>query len=74
MGAVVPVLAVAYGSRHLLAARESSLARVAAIGTPLMGMLLLLVGLLTLSGIDKTIEAWLVDRMPDWLVDLVTRF
>jgi cytochrome c-type biogenesis protein len=74
MGAVVPVLAVAYGSRHWLAAREASLARVSAIGRPLMGMLLLLVGLLTLSGIDKAIEAWLVDRMPDWLVDLVTRF
>jgi cytochrome c-type biogenesis protein len=74
IGAVVPVLVLAYGSRRLLAAREISLARVAAIGKPLMGVLLMLVGLLTLSGTDKTIEAWLVERMPDWLVDLVTRF
>lgn len=73
IGAIVPVLGLAYGSRRLLAAREASLARVAAIGKPLMGVLLMLVGLLTLSGADKAIEAWLVERMPDWLVDLVTR-
>jgi cytochrome c biogenesis protein CcdA len=73
IGAVVPVLGLAYGSRRLLAAREASLARVGALGRPLMGALLLLVGLLTLSGLDKAIEAWLVEHMPDWLIDLVTR-
>lgn len=73
MGAVVPVLGVAYGSRRLVTTHEASLARVAAVGKPLMGALLLLVGVLTLSGVDKVIEAWLVERMPDWLVDLTTR-
>jgi len=74
IGAVVPVLGLAYGSRRLVAAREASLARVAVIGRPLMGGLLLLVGMLTLSGTDKAVETWLVGHMPDWLVDLVTRF
>jgi cytochrome c biogenesis protein CcdA len=74
IGAVVPVLAVAYGSRRLLVGRQASLARVAALGRPLMGVLLLLVGMLALTGTDKTIEAWLVDHMPEWLIDLSTRF
>jgi len=73
IGAVVPVLGIAYGSRRVLAAREASLARVAAFGRPVMGVLLLLVGVLTFSGTDKAIEAWLVAQMPDWLVDLTTR-
>jgi hypothetical protein len=27
---------------------------------------------LTLTGADKTIEAWMVDRMPSWLLRLTT--
>ncbi|MGH7333254.1 MAG: cytochrome c biogenesis CcdA family protein [Candidatus Rokuibacteriota bacterium] len=72
IGAVVPVLGVAYGSRRVLTASEPSLVRVAAIGPPVMGALLLLVGVLAFSGTDKAIEAWLVAHMPDWLVDLTT--
>jgi hypothetical protein len=30
-------------------------------------------GALALSGTDKTIEAWMVDHMPGWLLDLTTR-
>jgi hypothetical protein len=38
-----------------------------------MVVLLLLVDTLTLSGADRAIEAWLLEHMPDWLVDLTTR-
>jgi hypothetical protein len=31
-------------------------------------------GALILSGLDRTIEAALVRAMPDWLIDLTTRF
>lgn len=39
-----------------------------------MGVALLVVGALTVSGTDKMVETWLVDRMPEWLVALTTRF
>lgn len=53
------MVAVAYGSRRTLA-------------NPLMGVLVP-IGVLTWTGTDKRIEAWVVERMPDWLLDLTTR-
>lgn len=37
---------------------------------PVMGAMLLLVGTFIWFGIDKAIEAWLLDVMPIWLQDL----
>ena len=73
-GAVVPVLLSAYGSRRGFAAGRASLASVAAIGKPVMGGFLLLVAALAITGTDKLIEGWMVRHLPDWLVDLTTRF
>ena len=73
MGAVVPVLLLAYGSRRAIAQRGARLATLAAIGKPLMGALLISVGVLALTGADKVIETWLVDQMPRWLLTLTTR-
>jgi len=72
VGAVAPLVALAYGSRRALGSGRGRLASLAAIGKPLMGVLLLVVGALALTGGDKAVETWLVERMPDWLVDLTT--
>jgi cytochrome c biogenesis protein CcdA len=72
LGAVAPVLVLAYGSRHAALRRGMSLSGLAALGKPTLGLLLLLVGGLALTGADKAIEAWMVDRMPDWLLRLTT--
>lgn len=72
VGAVVPALVLAYGSRRALNALPASLAAVAAIGRPVLGAALLLVGAVVFTGADKTIETWMVAHMPDWLVDLTT--
>lgn len=44
------------------------------VGKPVIGSALLVMGLLTLTGADKAVETQLVGRLPDWLVDLTTRF
>jgi cytochrome c biogenesis protein CcdA len=72
VGAVVPVLALAYGSRRALATQSTALATIGRIGKPVMGAMLLLVGVLAFTRADK-IEAWMVARMPDWLIDLTPR-
>jgi len=72
VGAVVPVLLLAYGSRRLVA-RPDRLARVMRVGKPAVGALLVLVGVLSVTGADKALEARLLDVMPAWLVDLTTR-
>lgn len=72
VGAVVPVLVVAYGSRRLALGHRAGLARLVAVGKPAMGVLLVLVGVLALTGADKVAETWMVDHMPTWLLELTT--
>jgi hypothetical protein len=39
-----------------------------------LGLLFVAIGVLVLSGFDKTIETSLVNASPQWLTDLTTRF
>src|SRR5262249_47719149 len=69
IGAIAPVLALAYGSRRLVA-RPERLASITRLGKPALGALLLLFGMLSVTGADKILETRLLDVMPAWLVDL----
>lgn len=73
-GASLPLLAIAYGSRHTLKTRKQALQNVGQIAKPLFGTVLLVVAFLVISGFDKTVEAAFVQSMPDWLVTLTTRY
>lgn len=72
-GAASPVLALAYGSRQVALTRRDRLARLARTGKPLMGSVMVAVGLLVVTGIDKVAETALTIAMPFWLVELTTR-
>jgi cytochrome c-type biogenesis protein len=72
IGAIVPLLLLAYGSRRLLA-RPERLVHVTRVGKPAIGALLVLVGVLTVTGADALLEARVLDVMPAWLIDLTTR-
>jgi cytochrome c biogenesis protein CcdA len=74
IGATLPMLALAYGSRQAIAARRAWLTRAGRIAMPVMGILLIMVGVAVFSGLDKRAEAALLDWMPDWLVQLTTQF
>jgi cytochrome c biogenesis protein CcdA len=74
LGAATPLLVLAYGSRHALQKRKQGLGLIALNSKPILGGVLLAVGVLTLTGLDKKIEALLVDVSPDWLIDLTTKF
>ena len=63
-----------YGSRQTLKARRVVMARMSAAAKPWLGGLLVLTGLLVILGYDKVLETAFVERMPDWLVRLTTRF
>ena len=73
LGAVAPVLLLAYGSRRL-AARPDRLVLVTRLGKPAVGVALVLLGMLSVTGGDKVLETRVLDAMPAWLVDLTTRF
>ncbi len=73
-GAAMPLLAVGLMSREALARWRGRLLAAGSGGKTLMGGLLIAVGVLILTGMDKRLEAVLVDASPAWLTRLTTKF
>lgn len=74
VGAAVPLLLLAMLSGASLGAWSRRLASGASWGKPVLGIVLTTMGLLVVTGLDKVLEAWLTSAMPQWIVDLTTRF
>ena len=72
VGACLPLLAIAYGSRQTMQARRAALARVEHLARPALGGTMLALGTLIAFGVDRAAEAALVRAMPDWLVRVTT--
>jgi cytochrome c-type biogenesis protein len=74
IGACVPLVGLAYGSREALKTRRAALAAFARAANPLLGVALAAIGILIFAGLDRSLQAVLVNRMPDWLLQLTTRY
>lgn len=76
LGAAAVMLALAYGTRELIAKRKASLMAFSTSGRGKMIFALLFIGMgaMILTGFDKVIEAAFVRAMPDWLVAFTTQF
>jgi cytochrome c-type biogenesis protein len=74
VGATVPMGLLAYGSRAAIGNKRKTMAAVGQRGKQVMGVGLLLVGGLVLTGGDKWLETVLTSHMPMWLIDLTTRY
>jgi cytochrome c biogenesis protein CcdA len=74
IGAALPLLAIGMMSREALMRWRGRMLSAGSGGKAAMGALLIGVGMLILTGLDKRIEAALVDLSPDWLTQLTTRF
>ncbi|MFT5448027.1 MAG: cytochrome c-type biogenesis protein [Gammaproteobacteria bacterium] len=70
LGVSTVMLALAYGSREVVARRRDTLKSIMPYAKPMMGVSLLLVGLLLLFHLERVIEGWLLDLMPAWLLNL----
>lgn len=73
-GVATSILLFAYGSRQALGERRQKLQLLAKYGKPLFGVALLLVGSMVLTGLDKALEAALLDALPSSVIALTTRF
>jgi cytochrome c-type biogenesis protein len=76
LGASSVLLALAYGAREVLARRKAALMDLATSGRAklIFAALFIGMGVMILSGLDKLMEAALIRAMPEWLIDLTTRF
>ena len=74
LGAALPLLLLGLLSRQALLRWRGRLLAAGNGGKALLGTMLLAVGVLILSGVDKKLESVLVDASPAWLNALTTRF
>lgn len=73
LGAALPLVGAAYASRAGFGRMRATVLAHAGAAKRAMGGLVLLVGLLILTGGDHAIEAWVNDRLPDAWLALTTR-
>lgn len=74
IGAAVPLLAIGLASRGILIRLRGGLVSGGLLGRRLMGAGMLLVGLMTLAGLDRRVEAALLAVTPDAITQLTTRY
>lgn len=74
IGAGLPLALIGVGSRSAVSRYRGTLLKAEAFGKSLLGALMLLLGLLILTGWDKSVEAFLVSISPAWLTEMTTKF
>lgn len=72
LGAALPLAIIGLASREVLMKWRTRMLAAGSMGKMLLGSFLLLVGLLVATGMDKVLEAWLVELSPEWLTRLTT--
>jgi cytochrome c-type biogenesis protein len=74
IGAAAPLVVIGSLSRVSMMKVRGRLLSIGQYGKQAFGVALLGMGLLVAIGVDKSLEAWILDRTPDWLTTLTTRF
>ena len=74
IGAALPLVLIGLASREALSRFRARLGGTGKVGKILLGVLLVIMGLLIFSGLDRMLEAWLVQISPLWLTELTTRY
>lgn len=74
LGAALPLVALGLLSRGVLIRIRARLLAAGSAGKAVLGIVFLAIGLAVLSGVDKQLEAAILERYPAWLTELTTRF
>ena len=74
VGAALPLLGLGWLSRETMVRWRGRLLAAGGGMKSVLGLLLLVIGVLIISGADKALETFLVDVSPEWLTNLTTRF
>ena len=74
VGAALPLILLGLLSRATLMAMRARLMSAGKLGKALLGAAFIVIGAAIVSGVDRRIEAVLVDASPPWLTQLTTSF
>jgi cytochrome c biogenesis protein CcdA len=74
IGAALPLLLLGLLSREAILRWRNRLLSAGQVAKAGLGILFIVIGMLVLTGLDKSIETALIGASPQWLNDLTTRF
>ena len=74
IGAALPLVLLGSLSRASMMRIRGRLLSTGKYGKQIFGLILLALGVLIATGTDKLLEAWILDRTPDWLTALTTKY
>ena len=74
IGAALPLMLLGFVSREAMMRWKSRMMETGKVGKTLLGLLLVAVGLLVATNLDKRLETVLVDASPAWLTRLTTQY
>ncbi len=70
IGVSTLILGLGYGARGLLMRNQDLMRRIAGVSRPLMGVVFIAVGIGILFKVHHMFEAWAIQNLPPWLIDL----
>ncbi len=70
LGVAVMLMGLAYGSREVLAKRRGRLMKAMPWTRMVLGICLIIIGIVLYMHWHRVLEAWLLDVLPAWLIDL----
>jgi cytochrome c-type biogenesis protein len=74
VGAAAPLVALGLLSRATLLRIRGRLLNAGAVGRKILGVVFVGLGVLIATGLDQHLQAWVLDRSPQWLTALTTRY
>jgi len=74
LGAAAPLVLLGSLSRASMMRIRGRLLNMGKYGKQLFGFALLVFGVLIATGVDKSLEAWILNRTPEWLTAVTTRY
>lgn len=74
IGASIPMLLISYGLRSFFQRYQGRITGFAESSKTFFGVILLLAGIFIVFGLDKTVETFLLNYLPQSWVDLITKY
>jgi len=74
IGAAAPLVLLGSLSRASMLKIRGRLLTAGKFGKQAFGLVMLILGVLIATGTDKSLEAWVLDRTPEWLTAITTKY
>ncbi len=72
VGTSIPLLLFSYGLRHLIIKHQHNLIKIQKIGIQLLAISLILIGFLIVTGLDLSLQTFVINHLPDWWIKLLS--